>query len=158
MKISTILLSTCLLGFNASAVSAQNATTRVLRGSSLDQGEREELVEEQCGGLYSPCSDTSQCCTGFACMLGDRAEGYRGPNYHYCLYIEESEREELMEEQCGDFLSACSDTSQCCSGYACSASKHICLTCFQLRLFRRGAFCLSGLQCCSGDCSNHYCT
>ena len=88
MNALTVIVSLLLLRFNASAISAQNAAPKVLRGSSqiisaeelIDdaraykivkeanvQEENKEFVQTQCLGHARLCSDNSLCCNGLVC-------------------------------------------------------------------------------------------
>ena len=113
MNALTVIVSLLLLRFNASAISAQNAAPKVLRGSSqiisaeelIDdarafkivkeanvQEENKEFVQTQCLGHARLCSDNSRCCNGLVCSR------------HLCV------------PACDGEGSFCIKDSDCCSG------------------------------------------
>ena len=95
---TSVIYSLLLLGSNASAISAQEAAKKVLRGSSKIVDfedyvkDNAQLDETQCLGCNSICVESSQCCGGFVCSG------------------------RLCRPSCGGTGSFCLSGSECCSG------------------------------------------
>ena len=95
---TSVIYSLFLLSFNASAVGAQDAAPKVLRGSSKIVAFEDyvknnaQLDETQCLGSNSICVESLQCCSGFVCSG------------------------RLCRPDCGASGNFCTSGSQCCSG------------------------------------------
>jgi hypothetical protein len=118
-----------------------------------DQTDRSACREPVCGGTFSACTDTSQCCTGLSCVNGDcvNCSGASGVGdvcdpavmNACCGSLVCGRATDGTDTCCRSDGDPCSGDAECCGDMACSGGRCACRA--------DGESCQAGRECCGGS-------